>query len=96
MQAKTRRYQEQIAKLTDQENATEEAISQLDSRRDEEIGNLLSKLGVQLGGGSSASAFAAATTSEEDQPAYAEADEEADEDDSGADDNSDSDEDDDS
>jgi len=51
LEAKSRAFQEQIASLTDKENATKDAIAQLDSRRDEEISGMLSKLGVQLGGG---------------------------------------------
>jgi hypothetical protein len=66
LEAKSRVFQEQIAKLTVQKEATEEAIAQLGSRRDEEIGKLLSNLGVQLGGGSSVSVADEAIIDEED------------------------------
>ncbi len=49
LKAKTRAFEEQIAKLTKKELETEEAIQQVDARRDTEVGELLSKLGVNLG-----------------------------------------------
>jgi chromosome segregation ATPase len=49
LNAKTRAFEEQIAKLTEKELVTEEAIEQLDARRDAEVSELLSKLGVKLG-----------------------------------------------
>jgi hypothetical protein len=42
--------EQQIAKLRKQESSTQEAISKLDSHRDEDVAKLLSKLGVQLSG----------------------------------------------
>ena len=59
---------EQIAKLTDQANITQDDIAQLDSRRDKEVGNLLSKLGVQIGGGGLGSVSDERKTDEHDQP----------------------------
>lgn len=90
LEAKTRVYQEQITKLTDQADATRDAIEQLDSRRDEEVGKLLSKLGVQLGGDSSVSVANQPASDEDDQPA---ADTESNGDDLADDANSDLDED---
>ena len=68
LEAKSRAFQEQIAKLTTQEDVTKDAIMQLDSRRDEEVGQLLSKLGVQLGGGGSVVADELAGSDYDDEP----------------------------
>lgn len=51
LEAKTRAFREQIGKLTEQENGLKKTISQLDARRDQEVSNLLAKLGVQLRAG---------------------------------------------
>ena len=48
LEAKTRAFREQIGKLTDQENGLKRAISQLDAQRDQEVSDLLAKLGVQF------------------------------------------------
>jgi chromosome segregation ATPase len=53
LEAKTRAFREQIGKLTEQENGLQKTISQLDARRDQEVSNLLAKLGVQLRAGGS-------------------------------------------
>ena len=87
LQAKMRAYEQQIAKLDGQESAAQVAIEKLDSRRDEEVGKLLAKLGVQLGDGGSG--FKQPTIDEEDQP---EADADANGDDSGEEEDEDSDE----
>ena len=50
LEAKTRAFREQIAKLTKQEAALKNSMAQLDTRRDNEVRKLLEKLGVQLGG----------------------------------------------
>jgi chromosome segregation ATPase len=48
LQAKTKAYAEQINKLTEQELVTESVIAELDSKRDSEVSELLTKLGVNL------------------------------------------------
>jgi len=59
LETKARVFEEQIAKLKDQESSTENAIAQLDSKRDEEVSRVLSKLGVSLGSANSDSYSAA-------------------------------------
>lgn len=54
LETKTRAFEEQIAKLKLQESETQQSIDQLDARRDEEVGGLLSQLGVKLGSDSAA------------------------------------------
>lgn len=54
LEDKTRKLQEQISKVAQQIRETESQVSQLDSQRDQEVRELLAKLGVKLGGGSSA------------------------------------------
>ena len=53
LEAKTRAYQEQIARLNDQEAATLQQVDELDAKRDHEVSELLSKLGVRVGQGDS-------------------------------------------
>ncbi len=48
LEAKSKAMQEQITKLTQQEVETVTLISQLDARRDEEVSEMLSRLGVQI------------------------------------------------
>ena len=48
MEAKMRTFREQIGKLTEQEKDLKNSISQLDAQRDQEVSDLLAKLGVQL------------------------------------------------
>jgi hypothetical protein len=89
LQAKTRVYDVHIAKLKSQENTTQAAIEKLDTRRDEEVGKLLAKLGVQLGDGGFGSVSTQPTPDEEDQP---EADADVNGDDSGEEEDEDADE----
>jgi hypothetical protein len=57
LNAKTRAFEEQISKLTEKEMVAEESLQNLDVRRDAEVSELLSKLGVNIGAsGSKASA----------------------------------------
>lgn len=55
LEARSSKILEEITKVSALVSDTENAIGVLDSRRDTEIGELLSKLGVQLGGQSPAS-----------------------------------------
>ena len=48
IEAKAARLREQIAKLANQENKTEQELAAMDARRDREVSQLLAKLGVQL------------------------------------------------
>jgi chromosome segregation ATPase len=48
IEAKAARLREQIAKLADQENKTQQELAAMDARRDREVSQLLGKLGVQL------------------------------------------------
>ncbi len=48
LEAKTRAFEEQIAKLNDQESATKRQVEDLDAKRDQEVSELLSKLGVRV------------------------------------------------
>ncbi len=57
------KYQEQIEKLTEQQQLVQTTISELDGRRDQEVSTLLARLGVQL---STPATSPAATTSNED------------------------------
>ena len=50
LEEKARKFQEQITNLAQQERDTRTQIAQLDKQRDEEVSQLLSKLGIQLGG----------------------------------------------
>ena len=49
LEAKSRAFQEQIAKLNDQESETLQQVDELDAKRDQEISELLSRLGVRVG-----------------------------------------------
>ena len=49
LEAKTAAFQQQIAKLNDQETATLLQVEELDAKRDQEVSELLSKLGVRIG-----------------------------------------------
>ena len=53
LEEKTRKFKEQIAKIADQEKQASEDISSLDQRRDQQVAELLTKLGVKLGGNTS-------------------------------------------
>ena len=50
LEEKTRKFEEQIAKIAGQEKQASEDISSLDQRRDQQVAELLTKLGVKLGG----------------------------------------------
>ena len=68
LETKTRTYQAQIAELKKQESVTENTIADLASRRDAEVSNLLSKLGVQLAANNPVPADENPLTSEEVKP----------------------------
>ena len=48
IEEKARKFREQIEKLALEERKSRDEIAQLDVRRDQEVGQLLSRLGVQL------------------------------------------------
>ena len=56
LEEKTRKFKEQIAKIADQEKQASEDIASLDQRRDQQVAELLAKLGVKLGGSAAISA----------------------------------------
>ena len=56
LEEKTRKFKEQIAKIADQEKQASEDIASLDQRRDQQVADLLAKLGVKLGGNAAISA----------------------------------------
>lgn len=51
LEEKARKFQEQVSKLSQQERDAQAQIAQLDKQRDHDVSQLLSKLGIQLGGG---------------------------------------------
>lgn len=51
LEEKARKFHEQIAKLAQQEKEIQTQITLLDKQRNNEVGELLSKLGIQLGDG---------------------------------------------
>ena len=59
LETKSAKLREQITKLRDESKATQTDIDQLDTRRDQEVAEVLAQLGVQL----SASSNSAATPS---------------------------------
>lgn len=56
LESKSAKLREQIAKLREESRATQTDIDQLDSRRDQEVAEVLAQLGVQLSASSSSAA----------------------------------------
>jgi chromosome segregation ATPase len=74
LELKAQKLEEQIAKLKDDSKTTQAEIDQLDSRRDADIAEVLSKLGVQLSAGSAGGSSAGSAASSSAGSSSAQAD----------------------